>query len=98
MTWMLVSFTDFVEGNLSLPGAFEPVNLRIAFHEVFLAHPTVDTLAPQVKRLALELTPHEFDYLGFRQSELQFNGFKRGTVFPRHLNDPIDLNIRQHTP
>jgi hypothetical protein len=43
---MLVSFTDFVEGNLSLPGAFEPVNLRIAFHEVLLAHPTVDALSP----------------------------------------------------
>jgi hypothetical protein len=43
------------------------------------------------------LTPHELDDFGFRKSELQFYGFKWRTVFLRYLNDPVDLNIRQHS-
>ncbi len=34
------------------------------------------------------MAAHQRDYLTFIEVELLFNGFKRRSIFPRHLDNP----------
>lgn len=60
-----------------------------------LCDPTICALTPHPEAACFHLRPHQFDYLFFGKTELRFNRFKRGAVFPRHLDDAVNVLWRK---
>jgi len=85
------TLADFVVGNVALGRGFEPFDVWVPLVEVFLTGPAVHALSPQVETAALKIAAHQIDDVGFRQSELLLNGFKRGAVLPSHFDDPVQI-------
>jgi len=52
---------------------------------------SADTLAPEVKTLALESVAHELNDICFGEIGPLVNCFKTGAITPGHVNDAIDL-------
>ena len=75
--------------NLSLKRALESVYFWVALLQMFLAHPTIDSLSPEVETAAFERLPHQGNHISFSQPKLKQNGLKRGPVFPCHFNDAV---------
>lgn len=53
--------------------------------------------APKFERASGELSSHELDHVARSQSELAVNGFEGSSVFPGHLDDSVDVRIRQRS-
>ena len=51
--------------------------------------------APELERARSELCSHELDDFARSQAELAMNGFKGRSIFPGHLDDSVDVGIRQ---
>jgi len=83
---------DFIHRNHTLPATFEPVNFRIALLQMLLTDTAVHALSPQVKTASLQRFSHQCNHIRFPISKLQVNRFKRGSVFPGHFNDAIDVD------
>lgn len=52
-------------------------------------------LSPELERACCELSTHELDHVAWRQAELSLNGVEGRSIFPRHLDDSVDVRIRQ---
>lgn len=53
-----------------------------------LGRSATDALPPHSEAGGLHMAAHQRDYLTFIEVELLFNGFKRRSIFPRHLDNP----------
>lgn len=53
---------------------------------------TLYAFAPAAEAGGFQFLPHEADHFIFGQSELLFNGFEGGTVFPGHFDDAICID------
>ena len=85
----ILSLADFIVCNLPLKRALESVYFRVALLQVFLAHTTVDSFAPEVETAALERLPHQGNHISLGKPKLKQNGLKRGPVFPCHFDDAV---------
>jgi hypothetical protein len=83
--------SDSVVADGSLSGTFKPPCRERSFFQM-LGAPALYPSSPPFKRRRLELLPHKGDDFLFRQTKLQFNGLKRGAIFPGHFYDPIAFN------
>jgi hypothetical protein len=63
-------FADFIGRDLTLAVALEPIDFRISFLQVLLAHTTVHPFSPEIETAALEIVPHQFNHLRFGKTEL----------------------------
>jgi len=54
-------------------------------------------LSPELERAGCELGTHELDHVAWRQSELSLNGIEGRSIFPRHLDDSVDVRISQRS-
>lgn len=93
-----LALADFVVANGPLPAALESIDFARAQGGVFLGNALIHAFSPEVETRALELASHQGDNLGFADVKLGFYGFKRGTVFPSHFNDPVCLDFIQLHP
>ena len=55
--------------------------------------PPLHMLAPAAKTPRLQFPPHQGDHFCLRQAKLSLNGFKRRSVFPSHLDDPVCVPV-----
>jgi len=56
-----------------------------------LGHPAPHSGAPHFERAGRQFGAHDFDHTGFGHARSFVNRFKRGSIFPSHLND--DRNV-----
>jgi hypothetical protein len=47
--------------------------------------------SPHTERRRLHFSSHHFDHLAGSQTELSANRIERGSIFPSHLDDAIDI-------
>jgi hypothetical protein len=52
-----------------------------------LGHPAPHSGAPHFERAGRQFSAHDFDHTGFGHARSFVNRFKRGSIFPSHLND-----------
>ena len=52
-----------------------------------LGHPAPHSGAPHFERAGRQFGAHDFDHTGFGYARSFVNRFKRGSIFPSHLND-----------
>ncbi len=72
----------------------EATQLETAFCHVF-GRSASGTATPQAERRWLQFPPHQLDHLATGQTELLLDGIKCRSVFPGHLDHPIDLRTSQ---
>ena len=65
--------------------------------QVFGPH-AFDPLSPHLKAFPLQGPTHEGTHVVFLQPKLPFNRLKRRSVFPRHLDDPVQIFRRPILP
>ena len=75
---------------LVLGGAVASTDPLCAKMEVF-GFSTANSFAPRSKGAGVQLGTHDLNDSPFVRPKVCFNGFKRGTVFPGHLNDPRQI-------
>ncbi len=54
-----------------------------------LGDSTIHALTPHTKTGWQGVRAHEIDDVFFFQAKLHFDGLKRRSIFPGHLNDPV---------
>jgi hypothetical protein len=86
-----LSLADFIHGNLLLAFALKTQNFGVSLLLVFLANAAVYAFSPQVETAALEFPAHEGNDVGLGKAKLDLNGLKRGSVFPRHFYDSVNV-------
>ena len=86
------AFTDFIHADAALQGAFETGIYSYSLLQMFRSA-TRHALAPHAKTRLLAIQSHEFDDLFFFQPKLKFNRLKRCAIFPRHLDDAVDVLV-----
>lgn len=74
----------------ALVGAAKPAYDKRAFHQV-LRITSGRSLSPQLERTRLEVRSHGFDDFNGSKIKLDANGVERCSIFPRHLDDVVDL-------
>ena len=89
------TLADFIGGDLTLPVAFKPADVRISFFKVLGADACIHPGTPKLKAFFLQLASHHCNHFRFRQPKLKFDGFKRGAIFPGHFDDPINFDISE---
>lgn len=78
---------DFVSSDGPLTAATKPVDFGAQFG--MLGTSASHSFSPVPERTWMHVPSHEFADLIFLQTELKFNGFERGTIFPGHFDQPV---------
>lgn len=86
-------FTYFVKSDVALCIGPEPINSLHCFLAVLGAAPLYAG-PPFAPITGMHFTTHELYYLCFTEAKLSRDGIKRSTIFPGHLNDSVQISVR----
>ena len=86
-----------INGSRTLTRSAKAHDILRPFVLVFGSH-ALDPLTPHFKALSLQGPAHECAHVVFLEAKLPFDGFERGSVFPGHLNDSIQVFRRPVFP
>ena len=72
----------------------EPAKFESTFGNVLCGSPS-RPFAPQSEGRRLQFRTHQMNHLSGSEAELYFNGVKAGAIFPRHLNDAVNISLTE---